>query len=62
MIAGAQTVYCGYSPLIIEQLARKGTPGICHVGLVPPKASWTGGFKAIGKTLEQVQDFENAGA
>ncbi|WP_299669821.1 3-methyl-2-oxobutanoate hydroxymethyltransferase [uncultured Ruegeria sp.] len=42
---------------------------ICHVGLVPPKATWTGGFKAVGKSkaqavtvLQQVQDFENAGA
>nr|WP_170774030.1 3-methyl-2-oxobutanoate hydroxymethyltransferase [Ruegeria lacuscaerulensis] len=38
-------------------------------GSCPPKAAWTGGFKAVGKTLEQakmirtqVQEFENAGA
>lgn len=69
MMAGAQSVYCGYSPRIVEALAREGVPVICHVGLVPPKATWTGGFKAVGKTLDQakmlwaqVQDFENAGA
>lgn len=69
MMAGAQSVYCGYSPRIVETLAREGVPVICHVGLVPPKATWTGGFKAVGKTLDQakmlrqqVQDFENAGA
>ena len=69
MGAGAQSVYCGYSPRIVEALAREGIPVICHVGLVPPKATWTGGFKAVGKTLDQarlvwhqVQDFENAGA
>lgn len=69
MTAGAQSVYCGYSPGIVEALAREGVPVICHVGLVPPKATWTGGFKAVGKTTEQarmvwqqVQDFETAGA
>jgi 3-methyl-2-oxobutanoate hydroxymethyltransferase len=69
MTAGAQSVYCGYSPQVVEALAREGVPVICHVGLVPPKATWTGGFKAVGKTSEQakmvwqqVQDFENAGA
>lgn len=69
MMAGAQSVYCGYSPRIVEALAREGVPVICHVGLVPPKATWTGGFKAVGKTLEQakmiwtqVQEFENSGA
>lgn len=42
---------------------------ICHVGLVPPKATWTGGFRAVGKTRaqakmiwQQVKDFEQAGA
>ncbi len=69
MTAGAQSVYCGYSPQIVETLAREGVPVICHVGLVPPKATWTGGFKAVGKTADQaamvwrqVQDFEAAGA
>ncbi len=69
MMAGAQSVYCGYSPLIVEVLAREGVPVICHVGLIPPKATWTGGFRAVGKTAQQVkmvwqdvQDFENAGA
>lgn len=69
MQAGAQSVYCGMSPQIIEVLAREGVPVICHVGLVPPKATWTGGYKAVGKTLDQaqmvwqqVQGFEAAGA
>ncbi len=69
MQAGAQSIYCGLSPHIIEVLAREGIPVICHAGLVPPKATWTGGFKAVGKTREQarkllqdVRDFENAGA
>ena len=69
MNAGAQSVYCGMSPHVVEVLAREGVPVICHVGLVPPKATWTGGYRAVGKTLEQaklvwqqVQDFEMAGA
>ncbi|MGR3570439.1 3-methyl-2-oxobutanoate hydroxymethyltransferase [Brevirhabdus sp.] len=69
MQAGAQSVYCGMSPAIVEVLAREGVPVICHVGLVPPKATWTGGFRSVGKTPEQardvlqaVRDFENAGA
>jgi len=69
MQAGAQSVYCGMSPAVVEYLAREGVPVICHVGLVPPKATWTGGYRAVGKSREQaltlwqqVQDFENAGA
>lgn len=69
MQAGAQSVYCGMSPHIVETLAREGIPVICHVGLVPPKATWTGGYRAVGRTLaqakmvwQQVQDFEAAGA
>lgn len=68
MNAGAQSIYCGMSPAIVEVLAREGVPVIYHVGLVPPKATWTGGFKAVGKSAEQalhllqeVKDFENAG-
>ena len=69
MKAGAQSVYCGMSPAVVEVLSREGVPVICHIGLVPPKATWTGGYKAVGRTLEQarklldqVRDFENAGA
>ncbi len=39
MEAGAQSVYCGMSPSAVEVLAREGVPVICHVGLVPPKAT-----------------------
>ena len=55
MNAGAQSVYCGMSPAIVEGLAREGVPVICHVGLVPPKATWTGGFRAVGKTRAQAK-------
>ncbi|BCG97836.1 3-methyl-2-oxobutanoate hydroxymethyltransferase [Mesorhizobium sp. 131-2-1] len=69
MQCGAQSIYCAMSPSVIEVLAREGVPVIAHVGLVPPKATWTGGFRAVGKTAEQalklwqqVREFENAGA
>ncbi|MGE0008893.1 MAG: 3-methyl-2-oxobutanoate hydroxymethyltransferase [Parvibaculaceae bacterium] len=69
MLCGAQSIYCAMSPSVIEVLAREGVPVIAHVGLVPPKATWTGGFRAVGKTADQalklwreVRDFENAGA
>ena len=69
MGAGAQSVYCGMSAHVIEVLAREGVPVICHIGLVPPKATWTGGYRAVGRTLDQakmlwqqVKTFEAAGA
>ena len=68
MEAGAQSIYCGMSAAVIEVLAREGVPVICHAGLVPPKATWTGGYRAVGKTAEQacqlwqqLTDFESAG-
>lgn len=69
MNAGGQSIYCGLSAHIVEVLAREGVPVIAHVGLVPPKATWTGGYRAVGKTSQQalqlwqqVKDFEAAGA
>ena len=69
MEAGAESIYCGMSPAIVEALAREGIPVIAHVGLVPPKATWVGGLRAVGKSAEQAaqvyqasKDFEAAGA
>jgi 3-methyl-2-oxobutanoate hydroxymethyltransferase len=39
MEAGAESIYCGMSPQVVEVLAREGVPVIAHVGLVPPKAT-----------------------
>ncbi len=36
MESGAESIYCGMSPQIIEVLAHEGVPVIAHVGLVPP--------------------------
>lgn len=69
MEKGAESIYCGMSPDVVEVLAREGVPVIAHIGLVPPKATWVGGMKAVGRTLEQAQQvyreaktFESAGA
>jgi len=67
--ASADAVYCSASMATIRRLADEGVPVCGHVGLIPSKATWTGGFKAVGKTLEtaklvwqQVKDLEDAGA
>ena len=53
----------------IEALSNAGIPVQGHIGLVPRKSTWTGGIRAVGKTLDEakalfqnVKDLENAGA
>jgi 3-methyl-2-oxobutanoate hydroxymethyltransferase len=62
-------VYCAASIDTIAKLAAEGIPVVSHVGLVPSKATWTGGFKAVGKNAESaikvyyhVKQLEAAGA
>lgn len=69
MKAGADALYCSGSLKTIRELADHGIPVCGHVGLIPAKATWTGGFKAVGKTLdsakrvwEQCLAHEEAGA
>jgi 3-methyl-2-oxobutanoate hydroxymethyltransferase len=66
---GADAIYCSGSLRTVEFLAREHIPIIGHVGLVPSRATWTGGFQAVGKTaddalrlFEEVKAYENAGA
>jgi 3-methyl-2-oxobutanoate hydroxymethyltransferase len=66
---GGDAVYCAASLDTISRLAAEGSPVIGHVGLIPSKVTWTGGFKAVGKTAEsammvyhQVKALEAAGA
>jgi 3-methyl-2-oxobutanoate hydroxymethyltransferase len=49
---GADAVYCGSGPKIIEALRSEGLPAVSHIGLIPYKSTWTGGFKAVGKDAE----------
>ncbi len=49
---GADAVYCSGSMTTVEFLAREWIPVVGHVGLVPARVGWTGGYKAVGKTAE----------
>jgi 3-methyl-2-oxobutanoate hydroxymethyltransferase len=66
---GGDAVYCAASLGIIRRLRDEGIPVCSHVGLIPSKATWTGGFRAVGKTADSaiaiwkaVKALEEAGA
>ncbi len=52
---GADAFYCSGSLQTVRTLADHGLPVCGHVGLIPSKRTWTGGFKAVGKTLGTAQ-------
>lgn len=56
MQIGGDCVYCASSFSTIKALADDGIPVVSHVGLIPSKATWTGGFKAVGKTAQSALD------
>ncbi len=67
--AGGDAVYCAASLGIIRRMRDEGIPVCSHVGLIPSKATWTGGFRAVGKTSisafeiwRQTKALEEAGA
>lgn len=67
--AGADAIYCSGSLDTVACLAREYIPVVGHVGLVPARATWTGGFRAVGKTAEgalalyeECRAYEEAGA
>lgn len=69
MQLGGDCCYCAASLDTIHKLTSEGIPIVGHAGLIPSKATWTGGFKAVGKTADsamlvykQVKDLEAAGA
>ena len=69
LLAGADCIYCSGSMDRVEHLAKEYIPVVGHVGLVPSRAGWTGGFKAVGKTADEALRvyreciaLENAGA
>lgn len=66
---GGDAYYCAGSLSIIRQMTDEGLPVVGHAGLIPSRATWTGGFKAVGKTLDSalklwrdLQALESAGA
>src|SRR5579871_247697 len=67
--AGADAVYCSASFATVKRMADEAIPVIGHVGLIPSRATWTGGFRAVGKTASSamelfraVKQYEAAGA
>jgi 3-methyl-2-oxobutanoate hydroxymethyltransferase len=50
---GADAIYCSGSLQTAGYLAREFIPIVGHVGLVPSRATWTGGFRAVGKTTKE---------
>jgi 3-methyl-2-oxobutanoate hydroxymethyltransferase len=49
---GADSVYCAASLTTVAALAAEGIPVCGHTGLIPSKRTWTGGFRAVGKTAD----------
>ena len=69
MEAGADAIMCQWGPGFIRAVSDAGIPVQAHAGLVPRLSIWTGGLRAVGKTIEeaiwvfeQIQSFEEAGA
>ncbi len=67
--AGADAIYSSASLATVKYLADEHIPVVGHVGLVPSRATFTGGFRAVGKTadtavalLDEVRAYEAAGA
>ena len=50
---GADAIYCSGSIETISYPAREYIPVVGHLGLVPARVSWTGGYRAVGKTAEE---------
>lgn len=69
MELGADAIMCQWSPRYISAAAEAGVPVQGHAGLVPRKSTWTGGLRAVGKTIEEaiwvyqeIKTLEDAGA
>ncbi len=67
--ADSDAFYVSGSNETIRRMSAEGLPVCGHVGLIPSRRTWTGGYKAVGKTLEsaqlvwrQVKALEEAGA
>ena len=61
--------YCHRNTNIVKSLYKEGVPCLGHVGLIPGRTTWTGGYKAVGKTAEEALmiydkclEFQDSGA
>ncbi len=52
---GGDCYYCAAALDIQKTLCDNGVPVVAHVGLIPSQSTWTGGFKAVGKTAESAK-------
>jgi 3-methyl-2-oxobutanoate hydroxymethyltransferase len=55
MKMGSDCFYCAASLDIQKALCDNAVPIVAHVGLIPSQCTWTGGFKAVGKTAESAK-------
>jgi 3-methyl-2-oxobutanoate hydroxymethyltransferase len=55
MAIGGDCFYCAASLDIQKTLCDNAVPVVAHVGLIPSQNTWTGGFKAVGKTAESAK-------
>lgn len=69
MEGGGDSIYCAWSLQFIEAMAKAGIPVQGHAGLIPRRSTWTGGLRAVGKTISEAEkiyqdfkDLEQAGA
>ena len=69
ILAGGDCCYCAASTEVIARLSAEGIPIVGHVGLIPSRRTWTGGFRAVGTTVDtamlvmnQIRTLEAAGA
>ena len=69
MALGADAIMCQWSPRFVSAATEGGIPVQGHAGLVPRRSTWTGGLKAVGKTVEEamwvyreIKALEDAGA
>jgi 3-methyl-2-oxobutanoate hydroxymethyltransferase len=69
MLLGADAVWSAASLETISRMRAEGIPVVGHVGLIPARRTWTGGFRAVGKTADsaievfrQTKALEEAGA
>ena len=53
MALGADAIMCLWSPRFVSAATEGGIPVQGHAGLVPRRSTWTGGLKAVGKTVEE---------
>ena len=56
MLKGADAVWSAASLATISRMRDEGIPVVSHVGLIPARRTWTGGFKAVGKTATTAMD------